>query len=753
MENLFTQLKNRQIFKVATIYVVAAWPLVQIADIAVPALGLPESAVPLLFKVFLVGFPISLVFAWLTNFTPDGLVKTDASREHDPDGKSSKSGNGSSSELSRSKINLRAVATVGGALLVAFGLTIGSQLIFNNPKTSNIPLTSTPELLGMQAGEKRESIAVLPFEVFSQDVEDEYFVDGMVEELLNLLAKIPELSVAARTSSFAYKGVKDKTIAQIGEELGVDTILEGSIRKNDVENRIRVSAQLFQVSSGAQLFSESFDREYRDIFQIQDEIANLVTDKMRTTLLGNSKHVDFVVGTKNVDAMVAYGKGQKELAHRTSTSIGKALSHFQAAADLDQGYARAQVGIADANILLALYGTASRDTAFESAQNALDRAFVLDPELAAAHASQGLLFSEKLEQGKAETSFKRAIELNPSYSMAYMWYGSLKQSSGDVAGAQELFIKASELDPKSPVAAFNVAWGHYLLGSESKAMVWFSKIVANDPYYPGAYLLVGHILRGSGRLDESLEMYQRALAVDAKNKQAVSSLIIAAMDLGDDERTQQWFSYLDENPSIVSANERYQLLSRYYISVKQPEQAVAVLQRLEYTDAEGFVQSIVDGEIAYYLSNYHLAVEKFEELAEENFGGKASFFQLNEGLVAAHLAFAYLKSGQTEKAKVLLTDFESALNKSATQKTHTANHYYNLAMVYAMQGDQNKAINHLQAAIDSGWVTVWQAEIEPIFFEFAEEPRFQQMLGGVNARLTYMRNRMNEPDADALAEG
>lgn len=739
MKSIFTQLRQRQIFKVATIYIVAAWPLIQIVDIAVPVLGLPEAVLPLLFKVFLIGFPISLIFAWLTNFTTSGLVSASAENTSD------------TGDSSNSKINLRAFATVGGALLAAAIITLGSQLMFGDKTeeelTANFPLRPLP----LAAEDSRQSIAVLPFEVFSADVEDEYFVDGMVEELLNLLANIPELNVSARTSSFTYKGVKNKSITQIGSELGVDTILEGSLRKNDVENRVRVTAQLIEVATGAHLFSETFDREYRDIFQIQDEIAHLVTDKMKITLLGADQQVRFVAGTLSVDAMVAYGKGQRELSHRTVTSLSKALAHFEEATELDQNYTRAYVGIADAKVLLTLYGSGDKERALISAQETLDKAFELDPDSGAAHASQGLLLFEQREKAKAEKSFKRAIELNPNYAMAYMWYGSLLQDRGDVVGANQLFTKASALDPKSPVAAFNVAWGNYLLGNEELAMDWFSKIVANDPYYPGTYLLVGHILRGSGRLDESMEMYERALTVDATNKQAISSLLITAMDLGDTPTAQKWFAFLDENPNLLNQNDRLQLEARNHIVNKAPDKAIATLKRLKYGPAEQIYQTMADAEIAYYLGDHALAVTKYEMIRTTELESPEAFFNFSKGRSAAHLAHAYSQSGQHQKAETLLREFRAFLEKTGQENRANAGNYYNRALVHAMLNNTNEAINHLQAAIDSGWFMLWQAEIEPIFSGLAQEPRFKQMMGGVAARLTYMRNRMNRTDEQSLA--
>ncbi|MFT4929498.1 MAG: TolB-like protein, partial [Phenylobacterium sp.] len=519
MERFIAQLKQRQVFKVATIYAVSAWPLIQIADLSVPALGLPDSVMTLLLQIFIAGFPVCLIFAWLYNITDKGIVRAKANGE----------------QVTEPQANVQTTVAVAGSLVLVVLVTLGSQLILDD-KSQTPVIASTfpgPQPLIIPATKGKESIAVLPFVPFSNDLQDEYFADGMVEELLNLLARIPELQVAARTSSFAYKGVTNKTIPQIGRELGVDTILEGSIRKNDTTNKIRVTAQLIKVSTGEHLWSETYDREYRDVFQIQDDIASAVVKKMEVTLLGgDSETTKFTSQTHNVAAMVAFSKGQTELNHRTVDSLNKALAYFKEAIKLDPNYARAYVGVADVNNLLPLYGSLPKTEGQNNAKEAIDNALAIDSQLGEAYASQGLMLIP-LDPVKSEESFKQAIALNPSYAMAYMWYATLLKHTGDMDQVQKMYEKAFELDPKSPVAAFNIAWRYYEAGNEEKALELFSHIIANDPYYPGAYGLMGSILSKKGRLDQAIDMLKRALTIDPTNQDAVMGLLMATNDIGD----------------------------------------------------------------------------------------------------------------------------------------------------------------------------------------------------------------------------
>ena len=741
LEAFLSQLRQRQVFKVATIYAVSAWPLIQIADLAVPALGLPDSVMTLLLKIFIFGFPVSLIFAWLFNFTSQGIVRAEES-DAPIDG-------------SRSQVNLRTTITVAGSLALALAVTLLSQVFFSDPQVAIEPSSSpekVPQIKATLAKENsKESIAILPFVALSSDPEDEYFADGMVEELLNLLAKNSELQVAARTSSFAYKNVTKKTIPEIGRELGVKTILEGSIRKNDTTNKIRVTAQLINVASGEHIWSETYDREYRDVFQIQDEIANAVVDKLKVTLLGQAKVSNHEKGTHSIDAMVAYGKGQKELSHRTAASLTKALSHFNAAVDADSEYARAYVGIANANILLALYGTLPKEEANKSAQGAIDKALALAPELADAHASQGLLLSN-IDNEQAELSFKKAIGLNPNYAMTYMWYGSLHRNRGDIAGAHQLFEQAFELDPQSPVAAYNVAWCYYQEGNESKAMTLFSQIIANDPYYPGAYNLAGDILKTRGRLDESLEMYERALQVDAGNKSAIKGLLWANMDMNNQSDTEQWFSYLSNHANLFSDADVTLLQARFAASKGDTEQAISLLEQVKFDDSSPGMGLYITGEIAFYRKNYAQAITAFEQLQANKNGGSNYFYHLVDGQAALHLSYAYQQIEQSEKAEALINDFEQYLLQLISSSSNKPEIFYNMTLVKALQNDDSEAFSFFQSAIDAGWVQAWKVEVEPILAKITKTQRFSQMLGGVSARLENMKSRVKEQGSFLLVE-
>lgn len=741
MKQFIARLKRRQVFNVAGIYAVSAWPLIQIADLAVPALGLPDSVLTLLLKIFIAGFPVSLLFAWLFNFTSKGIVR--ATPETD--------------ELHQPQANRQTVVAVSGSLTLILLMTLGSQLAVDHPTAiqpqlgANQPQQSN--IMPVMAEDGKESIAILPFVPFSNDPQDEFFADGMVEELLNLLAKIPDLKVAARTSSFAYKGINDKSITQIGRELGVKTILEGSIRKNDITNKIRVTAQLIKVDSGEHLWSETYDREYRDIFQIQDEIARSVVQKMQVTLLGSSDEPqsEFEPQTTSVDAMVAFGKGQKEMGHRTALSLNAALTHFQEAVRLDSHYARAYAAMADVYNLLRIYGHLEAKEARKLANNAVESALLLDDTLAEAHAAKGLMLRE-VDEKASEAALKKAIELNPNYAPAYMWYGTLLRQRGDLQGSHQYKQKAFELDPKSPVASYLLAMSHYMLGDESKALEMFSHIIANDPYYPDAYNLVGEILFRRGRLDESVQMYKRALDVDELNVGAVKGLLVSYSDLGIYDVTEQWFEYAQRHDDLFHPTQYNSLKFRYYLSRGEREKALPYLDKVREVDNEGpGMTDLLHGSKAYILENYALAVEHFEKLRKAQNARPDWFYQLDKGRTAANLAFAYRQMEMTGKFNELVNDLEQYLTNTKTARVNDADFYYTMAMLKAMQNQATEAFHYLQGAIDVGWVQTWQAENEPVFAQLRNDIQFTLMIGSVKNRIATMREQMIEDEAFMLA--
>ena len=293
------------------------------------------------------------------------------------------------------------------------------------------------------------SIAVLPFVNMSSDKEQEYFSDGLAEEMLSSLAKIPGLHVAGRTSAFQFKG-KNEDLRVIGQRLNVATVLEGSVRKEG--QRVRISAQLIKVDDGFHLWSETYDREVNDIFAVQEEIARAVAGSLKVALLGEKTATPSSRGT-NADAYTAYLQGRYFLERRNQENIDRALGYFERAIKLDPGYAPAWVGLAMAYNRQAYFGYAPFDEAFRNGRVAAEQALALDRSLAGASAEMGIVqMAHDWDWAGADASFKRALALEPGNATVLLRAADLALALGHLDEALALNRRSVELDPLSAEA-------------------------------------------------------------------------------------------------------------------------------------------------------------------------------------------------------------------------------------------------------------------------------------------------------------
>jgi TolB-like protein/Tfp pilus assembly protein PilF/predicted Ser/Thr protein kinase len=368
-----------------------------------------------------------------------------------------------------------------------------------------------------RAGGARPSIAVLPFTNLSADPEQEYFCDGMAEEIINALTHLEGLRVVARTSAFAFKG-KPGDIREIGRQLDVESVLEGSVRKAGA--RVRITAQLVSVADGYHIWSEKFDREMQDIFGIQDEISLAIVDRLKVRLLGKERGELTRRHTEDLAAYHLYLKGRYFWNRRTESALEKALGYFKQAIEKDPEYAAAYVGLADTYNILYSYGHGQVPLreAYENATKAVLRALDLDQSLAAAHTSLAEIkrvFESDFDG--AEREFKQAIELNPGYATAHHWYSMMLVDAGRFAEALEEGERALELDPLSTIIKLHVAqlrssaydWG----GAEELYRNALEIDAANENILAAYSLFLAKL----GRMEEALSGIKRAVELAPGN--------------------------------------------------------------------------------------------------------------------------------------------------------------------------------------------------------------------------------------------
>ena len=441
------EIKRRRVGKVAVGYGAVAWAVTEASSVVFPALHVPEWAMTFVVVFLMVGFPVAMVLAWIFDVGPDGIHRTEPLPGQ-----------------SAPAVRIRQRAAFGVAILVCMA-GLGYLLYERGVGRAN-------------AGEPHDSIAVMPFTNLSGDPAKDYFSDGMSEELLDLLARVPGLQVASRTSAFAYKG-RNVDIREVGKQLGVETVLEGSVRQQG--NQVRITAQLIDTESGFHLWSETYDRKLEDIFAVQDEIARAIVDRLRIQLAPADQKLaqHERTPTQNVEAYELYLQGRAIWKRRGEENLRRAIDLYQAALGKDPAFARAHAALASAYVVLPGY-THERDDAeqyFAMAQDAARQALAVDPNIGEAHAVLAQVNANRGELLDAESGFFFAISLEPNEATPHQWYSILLRNVGRLEAALMQAKRAQELDPASPIIAANLAQVYLVRGDDEQALR-YSKLAA-----------------------------------------------------------------------------------------------------------------------------------------------------------------------------------------------------------------------------------------------------------------------------------
>ena len=386
--------------------------------------------------------------------------------------------------------------------------------------SGGITTPTDTESLPKAAVSAAKSVAVLPFTNMSADAENEYFTDGMAEEIINALTKIQSLRVTSRTSSFSFKG-KNDDIGEIGKKLKVSTVLEGSVRK--MGNRLRITAQLVNVADGSNLWSEKYDREIEDIFAIQDDISQAIVKALRVILTEGEKKQIEKARTENVQAYDYYLRGRQYFHQLRRKSLEYARQMFNKAIEIDREYARAYAGVADSCSMLYTYFDA-REFNLRQADIASHKALELEPELAEAHVARGLAVSLSKRFDEAEQEFETAMKLDPKLFEAPYWYGRALQSAGRFQEAVKMFERASALRPEDYQAPGFLAQAYGSLGLVSerdaglrRALKLMEDRLELNPDDARASNLAAAFLARLGDLTKAVEYADRSLAIDPED--------------------------------------------------------------------------------------------------------------------------------------------------------------------------------------------------------------------------------------------
>jgi adenylate cyclase len=507
--SFFAELKRRNVYKVAVAYIVGGWALSQGIAQVFPVFDVPNWVIRLIVLLIIVGFPVAVVLAWAFEITPEGIKRTedvDLSGQRVP------------------KKHAWLYVVIIGAL-VSVGLFFLGRYTAGN--ASSAAGTELPA----------KSIAVLPFENLSDDKNTAYFSDGITEEILNALAQIPGLKVAARRSAFQFKG-NDLDLRKIGQILGVAHILEGSLQK--AGDQVRINVQLVDVQNGLQTWSEKYDRKLDNVFAVEDEIAKAIATQLRVQLTGGAGQPLVVDSTNNPQAHELYLRGLTLLAAR-GPGLRDARDLFQQAIKLDAGYAQAWGALAITELLLPTYALDSFDAAIPRGESAAQRALSLDPNTASAHIAVGIANTMRGRWPEANQALRRALALAPGDAEAVNQYAQFLSTVGQLEPALREIERAQQLDPLSPIIGVIHAGILAGLRRDDAAEAQFKSVLAAHPefaaaqywaaaqyierkMYPEAEARLRSVAKLNGQNGDSKALLVRGMANPAQRAAAVNSL-------------------------------------------------------------------------------------------------------------------------------------------------------------------------------------------------------------------------------------
>lgn len=696
--SIYAELSRRNVFRVGIAYAVASWVLLQIVDVISPIFELPAWAPKLIFVILAIGLVPALIFAWAFEMTPEGLKKE--------------------SEVDRSSSIVSATGHKLNLVITGF-LILAVALLLVERQLRPVVVSEPDAVIASEEANTEKSIAVLPFVNMSSDTEQEFFSDGITEEILNSLASVKNLKVAGRTSSFAFKGQNDD-LRRIGDALGVNHILEGSVRKAGAQ--VRITAQLIQVDNGFHLWSETYDRELTDVFAIQDEIANEILKQLKSKLLADDVVVAQAKRT-SPEVYELYLQAKQRIYTRIRPEIETAVNELDEAIQLDGEYAPAfaQRGIAILLLSDQQYGSIPNDESARRAKRYFDQALQLDPNLAEGWAGVGLYY---INNGSNDTeaaidALAKALSINPNLIDAGNWLQIALRNEGDVLGSMEIIEELVERDPLYRPAFSNAMAMFNNFGRQDKAEALLKRIEAFDPENPDLLLARATNLLYAGHYGEGLKIMEERRELGNMSGVAKIFLSIGLMGTGQFERATTEGSPYWQPDALYATGKIDDAFELAHDQARGGDPGTLFYLLLRANR---------DQELVDYLEERWPSLSAF---ASENPGGDIGY-----GIMEA-VAIAYSNTGNVVRFDEAMQFVDRRLVSLAEQGISNAFFSLNLATHAALSGDIETAFTHLEAAVDGGWVAVGEpADIEPGLRALVDDPRYAEletrMLASVN---------------------
>ena len=527
-QRFFAELKRRKVFRVAAVYGGSAFVVLQVADVVAEGLNLSPGVLQAVTLLILAGFPIALALAWAFQVTPEGLQRTDPATAADLDA--------IVAQPRGQRWPAGVLGLLGGIAIATAGWwALASRPATDDPGARDDESTAA---LAEPADVYLASLAVLPFANRSDNPENEYFTDGVHDDILTALSRLEDLKLISRTSVMRYRDT-DASIREIGRELGVATVLEGSVQRSG--ERVRITVQLIDADTDNHLWAETYDEELTaaNVFAIQSDVALKIASALEATLVTGEPSESRPPPTESLEAYDRLTEARFLLASRGSANMFRAADLFREAIALDSNYAPAHTGLAEAYLLLYSWDQVTLEEIKPIIESSLDRALELDPLLGEAHTARALFLRNLGRFDESETAWRRAIELVPGHADTHHWFGIMLWELGRFDESRIELRRALALDPMSRIINTNVGFGEYFARDYDTAIAQYERALERFPDFSYTWILLSAAYSLNGQHQNAVQAAQKSLELSPGDSNWTLMLAAALVRAGDEAEARR----------------------------------------------------------------------------------------------------------------------------------------------------------------------------------------------------------------------
>jgi TolB-like protein/Flp pilus assembly protein TadD len=735
--SLFNELKRRNVFKVGAAYIIVGWLILQVGEVLSPALLLPDWINSALAFFIILGFPLALFFAWAFELTPEGLKK-----EKDVD----------RSQSITAQTGKKLNNTIIGLLVMALGYFAVDKFLLDPRRDAQMAEaiqqaaeSTQTEDEQAESGPDEHSIAVLPLADMSPTGDSAYFSDGLTEELLNVLAKIRELKVAGRTSAFAFKD-RNEDLRTIAEKLNVRSILEGSVRKDDQRNRVRITLQLINADDGYHLWSETYDRNLDDIFAIQEEVAREVASALRVELLGEDELRLEQVASTEISAYELYLQALQGMRVGSYVSLGRAVDQLQQVLTLDPTYLPARLALVQAWLEMAGTGAITFEEAITRGQPAVEAVLEAQPDNAEAHIHLALIHHYQNDRKRAEEEFVQALELDPNNARALGEYGRFLFDYGEKERGQRLLDAALEIDPYAVRVLWDKCQTNAFLQRKEVALAACARIAEVEPdsvfvdYGPALVHLF------SGDIAGAILGYIRAIEHDPEDYEMLGAMTLFWSFLGDDDKAREWLQRAEAigagQPVPISARIMlYQFQERHDLARKLVREALD--RDMDDRHGTNYFFRQINAYESVQAGDYEAGLQPYRKLLPwafaETLAPPADMGNYVDDLI--YIADLLMRVDPLSARPAQLLRLVEPLTDDEATTVFLWTGPYRRAQLATLRGNEEAAVELLNESFEKGFRGYWRQFMvyDPVISRLRGRVAYQQLIARYEAEMDRQR--------------